>query len=350
MKIVIDISQLHPAALKRGVGFYSLNLFKALCKLNDNNQYILKKEKSSGLEADLIHYPYFDPFFLTLPLIKTRPTVVTVHDLIPLKFPKHFKAGFKGKIKWSIQKFSLKQVKAIITVSESSKKEIIEIIGFPKKRIFPIHLAASEEYKKLEIRNWQLKIRKRLHLPKTFLLYVGDINWNKNIKGLIEAFKIVKNKNNELKLILTGPAFANNNLKELKEIKNLIKKLKLENETRLLGFIPTIDLVKIYNLATLYIQPSFYEGFGLPVLEALSCGCPVLCSNQASLAEVGGRAVEYFNPNNKNEFIKKLVDLIANKEKLKALSVLGLRQAEKFSWRKTALKTRKVYEKVFKKY
>lgn len=120
----------------------------------------------------------------------------------------------------------------------------------------------------------------------------------------------------------------------------------MQEEIIKLGFIPTVDLVKIYNLATLYVQPSFYEGFGLPILEAMSCGCPVLSSNQGSLPEVGSQAAAYFDPNSTGDLELKLTKLISNKNKLQELSIKGLKQAEKFSWQKTALETKKVYEQV----
>lgn len=348
MRVVIDISQLHPAALKRGVGFYTLNLFNSLKKLDDDNSYLLKREKEEGIrkekeeKVDLIHYPYFDPFFLTLPLVKNKPVVVTVHDLTPLKFPQHYPSGIRGKIKWQIQKTSLKGTRAIITDSENSKKDLIEIASLPKDKISVVYLAPGRGFKKLEEENYKFKIKKAYQLQDRFVLYVGDLNWNKNVKGLVKA---VSKVNQKVKLVLVGSAFKEENLKELKELKRLIKKLKLDNKVKLLGFIPNKDLVAIYNLATLYIQPSFYEGFGLPVLEAMSCGCPVLCSNQASLPEVGGLSVEYFNPFKKEELEKKLVLLVTNKDKLREMSNKGLKQAQKFSWKKTALETREIYKK-----
>jgi len=368
MRIVIDISRLHPAALKRGVGFYALNLFTALKDLHDDNEYLFKKQKAGQIWSDIVHFPYFDPFFLTLPIVKKTKIIVTVHDLTLLKFPDYYPSGIRGKIKWQIQKRLLKKADAIITDSRNSKEDINAIIGYPKDKIFVVNLAAGKEFTKLAIGNppagrtgWQLTIKEKYQLPDIFLLYVGDVNWNKNIKGLIKAFYQIKTQMvqpkagrprvenikttiQKLKLILIGSAFKNDNLFELHKIKKLIKELNIEREVKLLGFVPIEDLVAIYNLATLYIQPSFYEGFGLPVLEAMSCGCPVLSSNQASLSEIGGQSVEYFNPFNQKDFATKLINLLNNKNKLASLSSLGLIQAKKFSWERTALETKKVYK------
>lgn len=377
MKVAIDITRLYSDALTRGVGYYAVNLVKALQELKDGNKYYLQDKVSKNSPSDVIHFPYFDPFFLTLPLINKRPTVITVHDLTQVKFPQHYPRGVRGEIKWQIQQRLLRQADAIIADSLSSKKDIQGIINYPESKIYPIYLAADTQYKKLAISDWQLEIKKHYHLPETFLLYVGDINWNKNVKGLIEAFckvkchppaggsnvtptlklrragktttstyaKAMADRQN-LKLILIGNAFENNELPELQELKTLIKKYKLEGEVNLLGFVPLEDLVAIYNLAMLYIQPSFYEGFGLPVLEAMTCGCPVISSNQGSLPEIGGKAVEYFNPYIPGELANKISSLLTNNTKLTKLKVLGLSQAKKFFWKQTALATIRVYEKI----
>ena len=346
MNVLLDISRLHPGALKRGVGFYALNLFKALKELKGNNQYFLNKDKNDEFSFDLIHLPYFDPFFFTLPWPRKKPVVVTIHDLIPLKFSKNYPSGLRGKLKWLIQKRIVKSVSAIMTDSENSKKDIEDIIGFPKDKIFSIYLAASEEFRQLKEKEKLEKIRKKYSLPDNFIFYVGDLNWNKNVSLLVRALGEVKNRFNDINLVLAGSAFENESLAELKEIKRLIKDLKLKERVKLLGFVVIDDLVKIYNLARLYIQPSFYEGFGLPVLEAMQSGCPVLSSNKASLPEVGGQAVEYFNPQNKGELEKKIIDLWNNKSKLIGLSKKGLKQSKQFSWQKTAQETRRIYEKI----
>lgn len=350
MKVLIDVCKLPPYAFQRGVGVYALNLYRTLNKyrIGDNEYFLYKSNKQIHVKTDIVHFPYFDPFFLTLPLIKQRPTIITVHDLTPIKFPAYYPRGFKGELKWQIQKKLIQQVDAIITDSVVSKKDIVKIMNYPQEKIYSIYLAAGEEFKQLT-GNWQLAIKEKYHLPDTFLLYVGDANWNKNISGLLKAFYDVKTTDSKLKIILIGSAFKNDNLLELQEIKKLIKKLNIEKEVKLLGFVPIEDLVAIYNLAALYIQPSFDEGFGLPILEAMNCGCPVLSSNQGSLPEVGGQAVEYFDPNKNNELSKKITYLLNNKNKLNSLRILGLKQAKNFSWSKTAAETKKVYEATLSK-
>jgi glycosyltransferase involved in cell wall biosynthesis len=345
MKVVIDIAKLHPKALKRGSGIYALRLYNSLLGLKDKNQYFLRQTTESH-EATIVHFPYFDPFFLTLPFIKEVPTVVTVHDLIPIRFIKHYPPGLRGKIKWFWQNLSLKGAAAVITDSESSKKDIIKFANIPENKIAVIYLAAGQNFKKLTKGKWQEQVRHKYNLPKRYLLYVGDINWNKNIPGLIKAFTKVKSQFPQFKLILVGSAYANNSLPEFQEIQQLINQYNLKDEVMFLDYVPENDLVVIYNLASLYVQPSFYEGFGLPVLEAMSCGCPVVSSNQSSLPEIGGQAVTYFDPHQEGDLAKKLILILSNPHKLRELSNNGLVQAKKFTWLKTAQETVKVYEKI----
>ncbi|MFC1711807.1 glycosyltransferase family 4 protein [Patescibacteria group bacterium] len=349
MKIALDISRLNPAALKRGVGFYALNLSKALSTLNDGNQYLLLTKKTDINGFDLIHYPYFDPFFLTLPIIKKLPTVVTVHDLTPIKFSQHYPQGVKGSLKWQIQRLSLKSVNHVITDSLNSKNDLNKVLNINDNKISVIYLAADKEFTQINNQVKFKEIREKFRLKGKFLLYVGDVNWNKNVLSLLKAFAFNRKENKELKLVLVGSAFENNKLMEVKKIDEFIRRNKLETSIIKTGFIDDKDLAVLYNMSTLYIQPSFYEGFGLSVLEALSCGCPVLSSNKASLPEVGGKSVAYFNPDEKNGLDINLSKLLADKKRLENLSKLGIKQARKFNWEQTAINTREVYKKIFKK-
>lgn len=344
-KILIDISRLHPLALKRGVGIYATSLFTQLKRSANQRQYILKKDKqSSAINIDLVHYPFFDPFFLTLkPDVKT-PFLVTVHDLIPLKFPQHYPAGVKGRLKFLVQKFWLKKAQVIITDSQNSQKDIVQILGYPAKKVFSIPLAVSKEFKQIKQSKALDKIKKKYKLGPKFILYVGDLNWNKNLSGLLQAFSQLNDLS--LKLVLVGKAFEQKKLLPLQKLERLMVQLNIKDRIIKLGFIPNKELALIYNLALFYIQPSFYEGFGLPVLEAMSCGCSVLSSNQASLPEIGGQAVLYFNPYKSNDLTNKMKFLLDKGKTRKQLEQKGIKQSQKFSWEQTAKETEKIYQKV----
>lgn len=346
MNIAIDISPLSTGHKIRGVGFYLKNLQKALQEFYPDISFtFFTQTKNIPKNTEIIHYPYFEPFFLTLPFFKIKKTVVTVHDMTPLLFPDSFPVGIKGKIKWFFQKRALQKVDAIITDSFSSKKDITKLLTYPEKNIFVAHLAAAEHFRVIKDKSLLGEVKKKYALPEKFLLYVGDVTANKNLPRLIKA--VLRTK---IPLVMVGKALTNeltdlNNSwnKDLKEILSLI-----ENKEQFirLGFVDDEDLVEIYNLATAFIMPSLYEGFGLPVLEAMACGCPVIATKEGSLPEVAGDAAYYVDAYSIDAIQQGIQKLMGDKQMTKKLSENGLLQAKKFSWKKTAEETVEVYKKV----
>jgi len=347
--VALDISSLSSGHRLRGVGFYTKKLHKGFKEngglvKNHNLKIVFFEGKSIPDGVDLVHYPYFDPFFLTLPLFKKTKTVVTVHDLIPLVLKNYYPRGVRGEIKWQMQKLALKGTVGVIADSDCSKKDIKRIIGFDENRIFRVYLAADEKFRKLKSGGWEDEIRKKYGLAKDFILYVGDVNYNKNVEGLIRAFG--KLKAQKLNLVLVGGAFLEKGLMEAERVQKLVGDLDLGKDVVLPGQVEDSDLVKIYNLASLYVQPSFYEGFGLPVLEAMKCGCPVVCSDKGSLAEIGGKAVLYFDPYSVENMAVMIKKILADSYLKKDLVAKGEIQAKMFSWKKTINETVKAYNKI----
>jgi len=350
MKIGIDVSPLETGNFLshrvRGTGFYIKNLKSSFIKFYPENQYFFfSKNKKIPAGLDVVHYPYFEPFFLTLPFKKQTRTVVTVHDLTPIVFPKNFPKGVKGTIKWGIQKKILKRADAIITDSECSRKDIVKHAGINPEKIYTIYLAAGEEFTQIEKSEVRTeKFKKKYGLPEKFILYVGDVTWNKNLPRFLEAVGKIG-----VPLIMAGKALTDNNFdksnpwnQDLIKVKKMVKENK---KVRLLGFVPTEDLVVLYNIATVFVMPSIYEGFGLPVLEAMSCGCPVVTTKEGSLAEITGEASSFVDPYSVESISKGILNLFKNQDLQKDLSVKGLNQAKKFSWKKTAQETMNIYEK-----
>lgn len=335
MNIAIDITSLESAHGRRGTGVYTKNLVEALERYASHHTYSLFTRKQKVPDnADIVHYPYFDPFFLTLPLVKPKPTVVTVHDLIPLVFPEHFPKGIRGSIKWQIQKISLRNVRRIITDSDSSKRDIEKITGFPEDRIDTVYLAPDPVIRRVEDAKPIVKA--------PYILYVGDVNWNKNIPSLLRAFKeLPKN----MKLILVGKAFIDSGITETKEVNRLIESLGLVGSVVRTGFITEEKLSSLYSNASCLVLPSFYEGFGLPVLEAMSCGCPVVAANISSLTEIAGPAIKVQPESSKSisEGIQRV--LASNVTERKKLISEGYAWVSKFSWATTAKETVVSYEK-----
>ena len=348
MKIALDISPLSSGHKVRGVGFYLHHLKDALVKYFPENEYIWFEKLSELTKlVDVVHFPYFDPFTLTLPLKRSYKTVVTVHDLTPIVFPQEFPAGFKGMLKWRIQRLALKSVDGVITDSECSRKDVMKLIGMPAKKVSVAYLAAGEEFKQVSPSEVK-RVRQKYHLPEKFALYVGDVTANKNVPRIMKA-AIQAN----IPLVMVGKALAQEKFdttspwnKDLVEVKFILKQV---HNILLLGFVPDEDLVALYNSATLAVMPSIYEGFGLPVVEAMQSGCPVVSSHGGSLAEVTGEAAYVVDPLNIDNMAEGLSKVFYDEKLQMLLQKKGLQQAKKFSWQQTAADTLKVYERVLAK-
>lgn len=351
MKVAIDISPLKSAHQFRGIGVYAKRLVEALqlIKMADFEVVLVEKGDIPD-ECDLIHYPYFDLFWLTLPLIKKKETVVTIHDVIPLVFPKHYPPGIKGKLKLQKQKLALKTVNAVICDSKNSKKDVVKYLDFPQDKIHVVYLAPGEEFKLVTSHKSQVTTKRKYNLPNQFVLYVGDVNYNKNIRGLVKACEQVK-----VPLVIVGKQAVEKNIdrthpenRDLVWLQDYCKSSILNHKSSIIltGFVPDKDLVLIYNLASVYCQPSFYEGFGLPVLEAMACGTPVVTSKKASLPEVAGKAAVMVDPYNVDDIANGLTVAIENEDLREDLIQRGLKQAKKFSWEKVANESYRIYQRV----
>lgn len=347
MKVAINISPLKTAHKTRGIGIYTRRLVAAVRAVDKKNRYILTTKSLQIKNLDLIHYPYFDLFFNTLPLKKRAKTVVTIHDLIPLVYPNHFRPGIKGKIRFALQKMALQNVDAVLTDSENSKQDIIRFLSLPSEKIYVIQLAAGREFKPAT-ENKISSIKKRYRLPDKFLLYVGDVNYNKNLPNLITAFSQIYHSFPDLHLLLVGKAFANKKLQEIRKLEEKIEALDLGKRVSLNSEVPLdpgSDLAAIYSAALVYVQPSIYEGFGLPVVEAFSCATPVIAGNNSSLPEISGGAALLVDTANVDRLAAGITQLLKQSKKQRKIMIQkGLLQAKKFSWRKTAGKTIAVYQ------
>lgn len=353
IKVFIDANPLKTGHAVRGIGSYTRNLVSALGQETDI-ELVDNIEKS-----DIIHYPYFDLFFDTLSLVK-KPLVVTIFDTIPLIYPKYYPAGVRGKISFRQQKRKLKAVDAIVTISETSKKDIVRFLDMPEEKITVVHLAPSQFFKKLKHGKWENDIKRKYNLPEKFVLYVGDINYNKNILGLIEACRI-----SNLPLVICGKQAVeiDNSLfpmrgprdvarrilglphPEVSHFKALLEKFQSNEKIIRLGFVPDEDLVSIYNLATVYCQPSFYEGFGLPVIEAMASGVPIVAARTQALVEIGEYICVFVDPKNPGYMAQRLLRVAEDKKLRERMAKTGLRRVKNFSWEKVARETIAIYRK-----
>lgn len=328
----------------RGTGVYRNNLKKGLETFTDV-EVISATIENLPRQADLYHFPYFDPFFLTLPLVKSKKTIVTVHDLIPIKFPDEFPRGIWGEVKWQIQRLALTQSDAIITDSLASKTDIQLYTGIRSDKIYPIYLAADDLfYKKCDVEE-QDRVIRTYHLPPRFALYVGDGNWNKNVPNIIRAAKKVNTP-----LIIVGKSFVEKHESAYHPWKESIIIAQEEAaESDLIKGIGRIDLDELailYHTATVLLLPSYAEGFGLPIVEAFASGCPVIASKKGSLKEIAGDAALFVDPYNVTDIADAIKTIFSDPAVGEDLRKKGKQEVKKFSWKKTATETYNIYNQV----
>lgn len=347
LNVLIDTSPLASGHAIRGIGVYTRLLVEELEQLPGVNVARSSALHDATFKADIIHYPYFDLFFNTLPFFSKTKRVVTIHDVIPLRFPKHYPPGKKGSLVVRKQKLALKNVQAVITDSAASKTDIVELLGVPEPKVFVVHLAAQAAFKVATTATIK-EVRKRYQLPQQYLLYVGDINYNKNIPQLIKALKLLPE---HIHLLCVGKNFYPQAIPEWQAIERQIALSDVSQRVQFLteitgDAVPT--LAALYSAALAYVQPSLYEGFGLPVLEAMACRTPVICGSNSSLLEVAGAyALSVSTVPQAEEIAKKVEELQDwSKNRRQEWTRAAYAWSQEFSWEKTAQDTLAVYQKV----
>jgi glycosyltransferase involved in cell wall biosynthesis len=288
MRVGIHLGGVQGGHELRGIGVHTSELVKALGKIKDKDVEV--SEYKPGGKYNLVHYTVFKPFQFSIPFKKeTKKVVLTIHDLIPLIYPKHYPGGIKGNLIFLIQKLLIKRnVDAIITISETSKKDICRFLGVDPEKVHVVYLAPKEIFRPITDKRLLTAVQKKYNLPNSFALYVGDVNYNKNIPGLIEMCKEAG-----IQLVIAGKQAKDIEKQDLNHLELIhLKGLDWSNVT-CLGFVPDSDLAVIYNLADVYIQPSLYEGFALPILEAKACGTWVIASKIQAHVEISESKKDY---------------------------------------------------------
>lgn len=341
MKVGIDVSKMHKLSLTRGIGVYADNLYQSLKQNTDIHVELIEENKSYD-NFDLIHFPFFDLFKRTLPLKISKPFVVTIPDLIPLQFPQHYPSGFKGRANLFFQKLALKKAKSVIAISETVKNDISKILNINKQKIFITHLAPSNNFQKINDKKILQQAKNKYNLPEKFVLYIGNVNWNKNILNTAEScIKAQKY------LVIVGSSFLDkNNLNhpEKKAHKLFLEKYENNPLIKFLDYVPNEDLEKIMSIATVLIFASYYEGFGLPILEAQSCELPVITSKGSATEEISGDSSILVDAENSDEIAIKINEIFSSENLRKEIIKKGNANVKKFSWKKTAEETIRAYE------
>ena len=345
---------------KTGTEWYAWHLLEQFKKLDQNNEFIiyynhdLAEPLANGpanfsfkklswpfkklwthfrLSFELIFYQV-DRFFAsnTVPLFTRGQVILTVHDLGFYRQPKLYHPLERIYQKIS-HRLAISKADKIISVSQSTADDIIKYFPGTKNKIKVIYNGwGQEEFKPI---NEEIKtqIRAKYNLPANFILYIGRIETKKNIQNLVKAFALLKNQ--DYHLVLAGrPGNYGYD-----EIVALTKQEKIKNRIHLLGYIQVEDYQRLLATANLFVFPSKFEGFGIPILEAMGCGVPVIASDILVLREVGGEAALYFNPDSDLDLAEKLDTLISDSDLQADLQNRGLAQATKFSWQKCAQET-----------
>lgn len=289
--------------------------------------------------ADLAHVPYWGS-----PLSSPIPVVVTIHDLIPMLLPE-YRGGLLARVYTSMVAASARGAAAVITDSRASAEDIAKHLNIAADHIFPIWLAASGDYHPRQGSLVDMAIRKKYNIPAgEFVLYLGGYDVRKNIPTLLKAFTYVK-KGYDIPLILAGRLPQKESPRFI-DVQKHIDALGLGDVVKIIGEVDEGDKPALYRLATTFVYPSKYEGFGLPVLEAMASGTAVVTTETSSLAEITGDAAFVVQPDDARRMAGSILATLTQPDTNADLVKRGLARAAEFSWGKTAAATLGVYEQV----
>lgn len=296
--------------------------------------YDILKAEPKYMNYDLIHHP----FTYIMPKWHNYPSVLTFMDMQHEFYPEFFSPVELEHRK--IYKTSAQVATRIMAISEYTKKCLIERYGISAQKIDVVYLGHSKSYRAVQPTDPNLQtIKNKYKLDKPFMFYPAATWPHKNHITLLKSLSLLSGRSGfDGELILTGIAMNAHD-----EILNEIGNMKLANKVRILGYLDKNELPYIYNLARLLVFPSMFEGFGIPVVEAMACGCPVACSNITSLPEVVGAAGVMFDPTSAEDIAEKIYRLWNDDAKLGELSTAGLERSKQFDWETTASKTIEVY-------
>jgi glycosyltransferase involved in cell wall biosynthesis len=312
--------------MQKKIRFNAVN-FALNFVINNKGESIRHLKKQ---DFDIFHPTYYEPYFLKY--LQKKPYVITVYDMIHELFPKYFKPGDQTSV-W--KKNLIENAGAVIAISENTKQDLLKFTTIDPDMVHVVHLGNP-----LDNRDYPGRmniIRDPAVLKKPYLLFVGGRGAYKNFDFFIESVADILYKNEELQVICAG------SLPFSPREKKLLEKMNLTNKVHYVKGNDTI-LKNLYKNAQAFVFPSLYEGFGLPILEAFSSGCPVILSNASSFPEIGGDAAMYFEPYNRESIVRAVEKVLFNERYREELIKKGSERSKLFSWEKTASSTKKVYK------
>lgn len=355
-----------------GIGTYTYQLINNLNKVDQNNDYLIYLPEDSSLTLgnnftikhvkELCNENFWDDVKCANNFTNNNMElyhvpqngvglsknincrkIITLHDIIPLRMPETVSSRYLNIFNNELPEI-INNCDGIITVSEFSKDDIAKEFNFPSDKIFVTHLAAEDIYVPLNKNVCKKIICDKYGIDGDFILYVGGFSPRKNILGIIESFSLLNiNIRRNLKLVITGKKGISYDI-----YKNRTIELGVNNSVIFTDFIPLDDLPSFYNASKLLVYPSFYEGFGLPPLEAMACGTPVISSNVTSLPEVCSDAALLINPHSTDD-LKDAIERVLTDDNLRLTMIRkGLLNSSMYTWESTALKTIDAYKSIYK--
>jgi glycosyltransferase involved in cell wall biosynthesis len=365
VRIGIDARKLHDF----GIGTYIRNLLRHLARLDRRTEYVLlcRPEDRGGLAslgenfrtvseragnyslAEQIRIPmalrreavtlFHAPHYVLPPLVPCR-SVVTIHDCIHLTFPEYLPGRLAHAYARASISLAARRATRILTVSESSKTDILRFVNVPAEKIDVIYNAYDERFAIEPCEEAVVRVRERYQLHDAFVLYAGNVKPHKNLERLIEAFDIVRGLGlDHLRLVLIGDEIS-----RYAALRRAVHRHQLHKYVRFLGYVPEETLAVMYRLAAVFVFPSLYEGFGLPPLEAMASGTPVVTSNVSSLPEVAGDAALLVNPYDPHAIAHAVHRVLTDVTLRRDLQRRGLARAREFSWEVSVRRVREIYE------
>ncbi len=290
------------------------------------------------LGIDLLHSLHY-----TMPFFYPGPTVVTLHDLTFFLFPQLHTLP-KRLFFRIFTRLSARRAAALVAVSENTRQDAIRLLGVNPDKIFSTCLGVTPEFQPVRDSTRLENIRHRYQLPPRFILFVGLLEPRKNLPILLRAFASIADQVPETSLVVVGRKGW-----MVERALRLVNSLGLAGRVHFTGYAPREDLPLIFNLAEVFVYPSLYEGFGLPVLEALACGTPVITTAVSSMPEIVGDAGVLVPPGDDRRLAQALLALLNDPERRRSLSEAGPAQAAAFTWERTAAETVAVYQRVHEK-
>lgn len=310
--------------------------------LDTSSQYSIREQLTVPFHVgragvDLFHSPHY-----VLPLLTPSRSIVTIHDCIHLIFPQYLKQPMAHTYARLMFWTAAHRAKRILTVSEASKSDILRFFGIPSSKVTVIHNAIDERFYLEPNEEDLVRVQERYQLHDPFLMYAGNVKPHKNLERLIDAFVMIRHDGyGDLKLLITGSEIS-----KYTELRRAVHRYNLHKHVRFLGYQSEKTLAALYRLASVFVFPSLYEGFGLPPLEAMASGTPVVASNVSSLPEVVGDAAVLVNPYDPRSIAEGIQKVLVDQSLRETLIKKGAIQARSFSWQESVRKLHRIYKEI----